>query len=131
MTWVGLRRALAKILGGEPINSYPYPHASEQEALRGDWRRVGGGLSEPIAVNSPVAMPASNVIPLRSMVPTGPEALSEDFGDPIALLNSREWLQKSLEARGARITGGGVGGGQADLDFELDGCRFNVSIRPR
>lgn len=25
-------------------NGYPYPHASEQEAMRQDWYRVGDGL---------------------------------------------------------------------------------------
>lgn len=58
-------------------------------------------------------------------------ALAEDFGDPETLFNSRDWLRIALEAKGAKITGGGIGGGQADLDFALEGCRYNVSIRPR
>jgi len=58
------------------------------------------------------------------------DKLSDDFGDPLTLLNSREWLQKALEAKGAKITGGGCGCGQADLDITLEGCKFNVSIRP-
>lgn len=52
------------------------------------------------------------------------------FGDPETLLNSREWLQAALEAKGATITGGGIGCGQADLGIELEGCPFTVSIRP-
>ncbi len=62
--------------------------------------------------------------------PPMPDVLAEDFGDPVTLLNSREWLQKALEAKGARITGGGCGFGQADLDMVLEGCKFNVSIKP-
>ncbi len=56
--------------------------------------------------------------------------LSEDFGDPETLLNSRDWLQSSLEAKGATFEGGGIGQGRADIDIELEGCRYNVSIRP-
>ena len=56
--------------------------------------------------------------------------LSEDFGDPETLLNSRDWLQKAVEAKGAKMVGGGVGCGQADIDIEIEGMRFNISIRP-
>ena len=57
-------------------------------------------------------------------------ALAESFGDPETLFNSRDWLRAALEAKGAKINGGGVGCGQADLDIVVDGCRFNVSISP-
>jgi len=57
--------------------------------------------------------------------------LAEGFGDPETLFNSRAWLQTALESKGAKITGGGVGCGQADLDIVLEGSKFNVSIRPR
>jgi hypothetical protein len=56
--------------------------------------------------------------------------LAEGFGDPATLLNSRDWLTKALEAKGAKKVGGGIGCGQADIDIELEGCRFNVSIKP-
>ena len=56
--------------------------------------------------------------------------IPEEFGDPETLLNSRDWLRSALEAKGAKINGGGMGCGQADLDIVLEGCRFNVSIRP-
>ena len=56
--------------------------------------------------------------------------LDPSFGDPIALLNSRNWLQAAIEAKGAKVHGGGCGFGQADLDVTLDGCDFSVSIRP-
>lgn len=59
------------------------------------------------------------------------DVLAEDFGDPVTLLNSREWLENAVEAKGARVTGGGCGGGQADIDIVLEGCKFNLSIRPR
>lgn len=34
------------------------------------------------------------------------------------------------EYRGAKCIGGGIGCGQADLDIELEGQKFSVSIRP-
>lgn len=52
------------------------------------------------------------------------------FSDINAAFNMRDWLQDACEARGAKIVGGGFGMGQADLDVELEGCRFNLSIRP-
>lgn len=59
-----------------------------------------------------------------------PMVLAEDFGDPHCHWNARKWLQAALEAKGAKVTGAGMGGGQADLDIVLDGAQFNVSIRP-
>ena len=56
--------------------------------------------------------------------------LSKDFGDPETLLNSRTWLKSALEAKGAKVSGSGIGCGQADIDIVLEGCKFNVSIRP-
>lgn len=56
--------------------------------------------------------------------------LHPEFGDPETLLNSRRWLEKALEAAGATRTGAGIGMGQADVDIILEGCKFNVSIRP-
>lgn len=57
--------------------------------------------------------------------------LDKNFGDPETLFNSREWLQSAVEAKGAEMTGGGIGFGQADIDIELEGMRFNISIKPR
>lgn len=59
-----------------------------------------------------------------------PLVLADDFGDPGTLFNSRGWLQKALEDMGAKIIGGGCGAGSADLCIVLEGCEFNVSIRP-
>ena len=50
--------------------------------------------------------------------------------DTEAFFNMREWLEKAVEAKGAKRVGGGIGMGQADIDIELDGCRYNISIRP-
>lgn len=68
---------------------------------------------------------------IKQMPPRLPELkLADGFGDAPSLFNSRQWLQAALEAKGAKITGGGVGFGQADLDIVLEGFRFNVSITP-
>lgn len=67
---------------------------------------------------------------VRGIGKGGPDALAADFGDPETLLNSREWLTKAVTAKGAEVTGGGCGCGQADIDIVLEGCKFNVSIKP-
>lgn len=54
-----------------------------------------------------------------------------DEMDVEAFFNIREWLRGALQEAGAKIEGGGVGMGQADLDFSIDGAPFNVSVRPR
>lgn len=59
-----------------------------------------------------------------------PIQFHESFGDPVTLMNSRDWLQRALESKGAKMIGGGCGMGQADIDILLDGCKFNISIRP-
>ena len=51
--------------------------------------------------------------------------------DVEAAFNMREWVQRALEAKGAKITGAGLGAGGCDLDFEVDGFKFNVWITPR
>ena len=56
--------------------------------------------------------------------------LADGFGDPETLLNSRDWLTKAVKAKGAEVTGGGCGFGQADIDIKLEGDDFNVSIKP-
>ncbi len=50
--------------------------------------------------------------------------------DAEAFLNMREWLERAVEAKGARVDGGGIGGGAADIDIVLEGHRYNISIRP-
>lgn len=74
----------------------------------------------------------SPVLPPACAAPRGPipENLAEGFGDPLTLLNSRDWLQRAVEAKGATVDGAGCGCGQADLSIVLEGHRFNISIRP-
>ena len=64
--------------------------------------------------------------------PGAPEPGSgiEGIDDTEAFFNMRGWLQKACEAAGARKTGGGIGCGQADIDIELEGHHYNISIRP-
>lgn len=52
------------------------------------------------------------------------------FTDMEAAINMRGWLQDACEAKGAKIVGSGYGFGQGDLDLEIEGFRYNVSIRP-
>lgn len=50
--------------------------------------------------------------------------------DVHAFLNMRDWVRAAVEAKGARFTGGGVGCGVCDLDIELEGCHYNITIKP-
>ena len=50
--------------------------------------------------------------------------------DVTAFFNMRDWLTSAVEAKGAEKVGGGIGLGQADIDIKLEGCRYNISIRP-
>ncbi len=50
--------------------------------------------------------------------------------DTDAFFNMRDWLSKAVTAKGATQIGAGIGMGQADIDIELDGHRYNISIRP-
>ena len=56
--------------------------------------------------------------------------LHPDFGDYEAGLNSRGWLEDAIVAKGAKVDGKGFGMGVADISFELEGHRFEVTIRP-
>lgn len=72
-------------------------------------------------------MSNDNIIP----VPLGQiESGDLGFQDMEAAFNMRDWLQSACEAKGGKMIGGGFGMGQADIDLELEGCRFNISIRP-
>lgn len=51
--------------------------------------------------------------------------------DVEAFFNIRKFVEEALVSKGAKMQGGGIGFGQADLDFTVDGAPFNVSIRPR
>lgn len=81
-----------------------------------------------------------DVAAVGAFVTTEAMLASPDFPEPgsgiagiddvEAFLNMRDWLQKACEAKGARKTGGGIGLGQADIDIELEGHHYNISIRP-
>lgn len=90
-------------------------------------QRAATGMSEVIAASAANPESVSGHFTPRA---GAAHQLAEDFGDPHTLLNSRDWLDKALKAAGAKITGGGCGVGQADTDIVLEGCKFNVSIRP-
>jgi len=48
-----------------------------------------------------------------------------------AFTNARSWLEKALTDAGATITDGGMGGGHADIGFELGGMPYGLQLRPR
>lgn len=52
-----------------------------------------------------------------------------------SLFNARQWFMDAVEAKGAKVTGAGIGTkgtlGMADIDVEIDGYTFNLEITPR
>lgn len=59
-----------------------------------------------------------------------PFGYAVDEMDAEAFLNMRDWLREAVEAKGAKFTGGGVGFGQADIDIEIEGFRYSISMKP-
>lgn len=56
--------------------------------------------------------------------------LGFDTADEIGpAFNMRDWVRDAVQAKGAKMVGGGIGLGQADIDIELEGHRYNISIR--
>lgn len=56
--------------------------------------------------------------------------LDENFGDPESLMNSRDWLEKTIIAGGAKVHGMGIGMGRADLSIELEGWEYTITMKP-
>jgi hypothetical protein len=52
------------------------------------------------------------------------------FTDMEAAINMRMWLQHACEEKGAKVVGSGYGFGAGDLDLEIEGFLYNVSIKP-
>jgi len=151
-----LARELAiTAIGRVSSHGLPLRDAIESAILSGMLAAVTREPSEGIneqdtknqdAANTP-AEPPSNVAPFRkaetqaarrengigvSQNTSLPQAieLHPDFGDTESMFNMRDWLQKALEAKGAKKTGAGCGMGECDIDIEIDGYKFNVRIKP-
>lgn len=46
------------------------------------------------------------------------------------LINLRDWMRKALEAAGGQTTGSGFGCSWVDIELEIDGHRFEVTVKP-
>lgn len=76
--------------------------------------------------------------PNQALPAMAAEAASPEFAqldlDLDSLLNMRQWVQEALETKGAKCVGAGIGCGGtmgiADIQIELDGCQYNIEIRP-
>lgn len=79
-------------------------------------------IADNVAMGAPITLPDGGNIEVTA------EGLG--FADLEAAMNMRDWLERACEAAGAKRVGGGIGCGQADIDIALEGCRFNISIRP-
>ena len=75
----------------------------------------------------PVAVETADLPP---MAMAGEQPLGFDSADEIGpAMNMRDWVRDALEAKGAKMIGGGIGFGQCDIDIELEGCAYNLSIK--
>ena len=78
--------------------------------------------------------PLDAIIDAAIRVISGPS--KNEFGSTLdemdidAFLNTRDWLEKALTDAGAKLEGGGIGMGRADVDISINGAPFNVNIRP-
>jgi hypothetical protein len=70
--------------------------------------------------------------------PPTPQAEMLDSENPLGFdsaaeiepaFNMRQWVEQALVAKGAKQTGAGIGFGEADIDIELEGCRYNIRIK--
>ena len=69
--------------------------------------------------------------PIPVNLPEGlAEGLDEFRRENTHIFGVRQWLREAVEAHGARQTGAACGGGEADIDIELDGAQYNINIRP-
>lgn len=86
-------------------------------------------LRSPFEVHPAVGDP--NVIPVNIPIDIPQMEIGDlGFADMGAAFNMRGWLQTACEAAGARMTGGGFGGGVADISIELEGHEYFVTIKP-
>lgn len=76
-----------------------------------------------------LSSPAAGETPCEP-APCLPEVGDLGFEDMEAAFNMRDWLQKACEAAGGKMTGGGFGGGCADIWIALEGHEYMVSIKP-
>lgn len=83
---------------------------------------TGQEIADNVLNGAPINLPCGATLEVTA------EGLG--FADLGAAINMRDWLERACEAAGAIRKGGGIGCGQADIDIELEGCGFNVSIRP-
>lgn len=79
-------------------------------------------VADSIVSGAPVTLPDGSAVEVT--------AHGLGFTDIEAAMNMRAWVERACEAAGAKRVGAGIGFGQADIEIELEGCRFNVSIRP-
>src|ERR1700731_4512220 len=92
------------------------------EFKRPDEPNIRQDLVDNIALGAPITLSNGGSLEVTA------EGLG--FTDLDAALNMRDWLEQACMAVGAKRVGGGIGFGQADIDIELENCRFNISIRP-
>jgi hypothetical protein len=71
-----------------------------------------------------------NVVPEIGAAGFGNFGAGLEAMDVETFLNIRDWVQRACEAQGAKMVGAGIGFGQADLDIEIEGHLYNISIKP-
>jgi hypothetical protein len=95
-------------------------YGAAAELMREAIEVLENGSTATIPINMPEGVPMIS----------GEQPLGFDSADEIEpAFNMRAWVQSACEAKGAKMVGGGIGFGQADIDIELEGHRYNISIR--
>lgn len=84
-----------------------------------------------VPFQSKLDRPDEDTGPCEVNVPDiGVAGFEGDEVDVGVMLNLRSWLRQALESAGAKQIGGSVGCGIGDVDIELEGCEYVVTIRP-
>jgi len=74
--------------------------------------------------------PVNEVVPEIGAAGFGNLDAGLEAMDVEAFFNIRGWLQRACEAQGAKMVGAGIGFGQTDLEVEIEGHLYNISIKP-
>jgi hypothetical protein len=114
---------------GQDVGNAPAPSGSSIVRLNTRARGVDDAPKD-------ASMPLSHDEPAPVNIPMpmfgGEKPLGFDSGDEIEpAFNMRDWIRDAVQAKGAKMIGGGIGFGQADIDIELEGHVYNISIRAR
>ncbi len=106
--------------------------AATREELLGELRKALSinAVRDAYKAAAPLWLENADRVLERAVAEQYPFGYSLGQMDIDAFYNLREWLREAIVAKGAKPDGSGVGMGQADISFDLDGAKYEVVIRP-